>query len=116
MRLWDTILDLIFGAKCVACSVPGRELCIKCLMETSGAERETEKWIFPLYDYRSPPIKKALWFLKYKGKKRLAHVFAEAMYGRILEELADFSLMENFQDPILIPVPLSKKKISGTRV
>lgn len=85
-------------------------MCLICLGDSPPAERESAKWIFPLYDYRHPPIKKALWLLKYKGKKRLAGIFAEVLYSRILEELSDLSIMENFHNPILIPIPLSKKR------
>ena len=31
------------------------------------------------------------------------------MYHIILEELSDLSIMENFKNPILIPIPLTKK-------
>ena len=48
--------------------------------------------------------------LKYKGKRKLATVFAEIIYGRILEELADLQVMQNFTDPLLIPVPLEKDR------
>ena len=83
---------------------------MNCLSDSPSAERETAKWIFPLYDYRHPPIKKALWLLKYSGKKRLAHIFAEAMHGKIIEELSDLSVMENFTSAILVPIPLSRKR------
>lgn len=63
-----------------------------------------------MYDYRHPPVKKSLWLLKYKGKKRLAKIFAEVLYERILEELSELSVMENFREPILVPIPLSKKR------
>src|SRR3989339_1476510 len=107
MRFLDTILDIIFPTKCLSCGQVGRDLCIKCLSESPVAERETAKWIFSLYDYRHPPIKKALWLFKYKGKKRLANIFAEIMYDKILEELSELSIMENFRDAILIPIPLT---------
>jgi competence protein ComFC len=74
------------------------------------AERETAEWIFPLYDYRHPIIKKSLWLLKYSGKKRLARVFAENIYDSLLEELSERATMENFHNIILIPIPLSKKR------
>ncbi len=106
----STILDIIFPVNCLACGSKGSDLCVKCLLDSPSAERESAKWIFPLYDYRHPPIKKALWLLKYKGKKRLTGVFAEAMYGRILEELSELSVMQNFYDAILIPIPLSSKR------
>lgn len=110
MRFLDTILDIVFPVNCLACGKLGVDLCLICLSDSPPAKTETTKWIFPLHDYRHPPIKKALWLFKYKGKKRLAGVFAEILYGRIVEELSDLSIMENFQDAILIPIPLSAQR------
>lgn len=110
MRLLNIILDTFFPIKCVSCNQIGYDLCIKCLSEFPLAERESANWIFPVYDYRHPSIKKALWLFKYKGRKRLAGIFAEIIYDKILEELSELSLMENFSDIILIPIPLSAKR------
>ena len=111
MLFLNTILDIIFPVKCISCGKNREDFCIKCLSDSPPAERETAKWIFPVYDYRHPPIKKALWLLKYKGKKRLAKNFAEIIYEKILEELSDLSRMENFNNIILIPIPLSNKRL-----
>lgn len=111
MSLLNTILNIIFPVHCLACGKSGADLCLKCLGESPEAERESARWIFPLFDYRHPPVKKAVWLLKYKGKKRLAGIFAEAMHGRIMEELADLAILENFREPILIPIPLAKKRL-----
>jgi ComF family protein len=110
MLFLDTIFNIVFPAKCVLCGKSGVDLCLDCLKDAPGAERESAKWIFPLYDYRHPAIKKSLWLLKYKGKKRLANVFAEILYEKMLEELSELSVMENFTEPILIPIPLSAKR------
>jgi ComF family protein len=110
MRFLNTILDIVFPAKCISCGKFGVNLCIDCLKEAPGAERESANWIFPIFDYRHPSIKKALWLLKYKGRKRLVNVFAEIIYEKILEELSDLSVLENFTNPILIPIPLSAKR------
>jgi competence protein ComFC len=107
MEFLNTILEIVFPAKCIVCGKNGGDFCWSCLASAPLAERETAEWIFPLYDYRHPPIKKALWLLKYKGKKRLARIFAEIIYEKILEELSELSIMENFTQPILIPIPLS---------
>ena len=85
-------------------------MCRECLGNSPAAERESEKWIFPALDYRHPSIKKALWFFKYKGKKRLAGTFAQILYEKMIEELSELSVMENFREPILIPIPLSPKR------
>lgn len=115
MKALSTILDFIFPAKCAACGKTGSDLCLGCLSTCGTAERESPPWIFPLYDYRHPIIKKAIHLLKYKRRRPLARVFALALYDRILEELADVSVMENFQNSILIPIPLSpsRKKERG---
>ena len=110
MPFLDTILNMVFPIHCLWCGKMGEDLCINCLADSPSAERESAKWIFPLYDYRHPPIKKALWLFKYNGKKRLAKIFAETLYGKILEELSELSTMENFNHAILIPIPLSSKR------
>jgi len=110
-RFFNTLLDLIFPAQCLGCSARGEELCQKCLLASPPASRESASWIFPLYDYRHPSVKKAIWLLKYKNKKRIANVFAKVMHERILEELSDLSLLENFHEPILIPIPLSPRRL-----
>ena len=106
----DTILNVIFPVYCVLCGKEGSDLCLECLSDSPPALRESADWIFPLFDYRHPPIKKSLWFLKYKNKKRLADIFAEVMHGKIIEELSELSVMKNFRDPVLIPIPLSSKR------
>lgn len=111
MLFLNTILDIIFPSFCVFCQKRGADLCLECLIGSPIAERECAKWIFPLYEYRHPPIKKSVWLLKYKGKKILANIFAEAMYGRIIEELAELNIMENFREPLLIPIPLSRTRL-----
>ncbi|OGI71007.1 hypothetical protein A3C60_02330 [Candidatus Nomurabacteria bacterium RIFCSPHIGHO2_02_FULL_37_45] len=110
MPFLNTILDIVFPVNCISCGKSGMDLCMMCLKNGAEAERETAKWIFPIFDYRHPPIKKALWLLKYKGKKKFANIFAEILYGKILEELSDLSIMENFRNAILIPIPLSSKR------
>jgi len=111
MNILNTLLNLIFPIKCLSCGEANSDFCLKCLNNSREPERESESWIFPLYDYRHPPIKKAIWLLKYKHNRRLAEIFAQIMYGRILEELSDLSLMENFRNAILIPIPLANKRI-----
>ena len=110
MRFLNTILNIVFPVNCMECGASGVDLCSACLARSPSAERETAKWIFPIFDYRHPPIKKALRLFKYNGKKNLAAIFAEILYGKIIEELSDLTPMENFNDPLLVPIPLSKKR------
>jgi len=110
MGFLDTILGVIFPENCLSCGTSETPLCTTCLTSFPQAERECAKWINPLFDYRHEPVKSALWRLKYKGQKRLARVFGEVLYPRMLEELADLLVMENFREPVLVPIPLSSKR------
>ncbi len=110
MKLLNAILDVIFPSYCASCHKKGTDLCLGCLSRCSESERDRAKWIFPLYDYRHPTIKKSIWLLKYKNRKGLAKTFAEALYGRIMEELSELSIIENFREPVLVPIPLSRKR------
>jgi len=110
MKFLNTILNIIFPIRCVSCGKEGFDLCIKCLSGSPSVLRENTDWIFSLFDYHHSPIKKSIWLLKYKGKKELANTFAEIMYGRIIEELSELRILKNFCEPILIPIPLSKKR------
>jgi len=110
MRFLDTILDVVFPVNCVGCRNPGFDFCLTCIGEAPGNERENFPWIVSLFDYRHPPMKRALWLLKYKGRKRLARTFAENLYGRMLEEISDLMLLENFTDILLVPIPLSRRR------
>ncbi|MFA6585807.1 MAG: phosphoribosyltransferase family protein [Candidatus Paceibacterota bacterium] len=110
MHFLNTILNVVFPVNCISCGKNGSDLCKKCLVDSPYAERESANWIFPLFDYRHIPIKKSIWLLKYKGKKKLAGIFAEIIYEKIIEELSELSVMKNFREPILIPIPLSPKR------
>lgn len=110
MAILTTILDLIFPVNCASCGKRGQELCQLCFSEYPIAERPTEEWVFPLFDYRHPGVKHTIWFLKYKNRKKLALIFANVLYEKILEEESDLRIFENFRDPILIPIPLSKRR------
>lgn len=110
MSFLNTILDILYPVNCISCNKTSVYFCINCLAECPETERESAEWILPVYDYRHTPIKKALWLLKYKGKIGFANIFADQMYGKILEEFSELSVMQNFKNPILIPIPLSARR------
>jgi len=110
MTFWNTILEAVFPSRCLGCKAPGIDLCRKCLASFPEPERENKNWVFSLFDYRHPGVKKTIWLLKYKSKKRLAEVLGEILYEKILVELADLVQFENFQNPLLIPIPLSRER------
>jgi competence protein ComFC len=109
MSFLNTILNIIFPVNCVSCGRPGQELCSFCLRNFPINQNRTENWLFSIFEYRNPAVKKSIWFLKYKNKKRLAKSFAELLYERIVRELSNPDNQE-FNQPLLVPIPISAKR------
>ena len=63
-----------------------------------------------LFSYHDPAIKNLIWAFKYRGKLSVAGLLADVLYEHLLEKLSDDVLFSNFTHPIIIPMPLSKKR------
>lgn len=73
--------------------------------------RETEnKSIYALFDYRDEVIRHMIWALKYRRNRRVAKIFAVLLYDFLVEEFSDLNIYSDFDKPILIPIPLYKKR------
>lgn len=114
MRMWYAFLDLLFPIRCAACGANGIALCHRCLENAPVAAETGSSSISALYRYEHPPIKKALWALKYRNNRTLAESFGASLYEHLLEhayELAAFSRAPKNEAILIIPIPLSKKRL-----
>ena len=111
MSLFNTILSLIFPNACLACRREGEYLCMRCLPDLPLAENPEEDFIYSVFNYRDKTVKNAIWTLKYRRKYSIAKILAQAMSDKIVEELSELELMENFTQPLLVPIPLSPKRL-----
>ncbi|MBU1246587.1 MAG: phosphoribosyltransferase family protein [Patescibacteria group bacterium] len=110
-QLANWLLNYIFPVSCVGCAKNGEVLCAKCLSKIPLANITVDKDIYSVFSYKHPLIKQALWELKFNNNKVAARPLANALYDRILEELQDLEIFNNFTQPLLIPIPLSKERL-----
>jgi competence protein ComFC len=68
------------------------------------------KNVFACFDYRNPTVRLAVWELKYRGNKKIASLLANALYGEMLADISDLAVFSNFKEPLIIPIPISKKR------
>lgn len=111
MKILKTILDLIFPEKCLNCHKRDILICENCIKNLDLNEKELDTFVYTIFDYRNPIMKKIIWNLKYKNKKILAQFLATYLYERILEEFSELEIFQNFTNPIIIPIPLSKTRL-----
>ena len=61
--------------------------------------------------YKNKLVKQAIWSLKFKNNQKIAELFAIILYDILAEELAELKLLDNFERPLLIPIPLARQKL-----
>lgn len=108
--LFQTTLNILFPSECVGCKTKHTTLCEKCIINLAPALQISDTTT-SLFSYKDTVIKKALWSLKYNNNRSMGKIFAQVLYDRMLEELSDEELFSDFHNPLLIPIPLSKKRL-----
>lgn len=71
---------------------------------------QPREWVLPLFPYENPLVKTAVWEVKYRGNQTIARLMGEILANELAEWLSELSETENFRDPLIIPIPLAKKR------
>ena len=79
--------------------------------EISRANETNNPKFKALFQYKDKIIRKAIWEIKYRNNRKIAEKFCRPFYEFIIEELSDEIAFENFNNPLLIPIPSGKETI-----
>lgn len=101
----------IYPISCLGCGKEGVGLCAECLAVLPPPDFEQDEQIISAFSYQNKVVKKAIRSLKYKNGQYLAPILAKALYERVLPELADRKLLQNWSEALLIPIPLSTRRL-----
>jgi ComF family protein len=63
-----------------------------------------------LFSYVDEEVRELIWELKYRNNSVIARTLAALLWDVLQTELAERALSENFAHPLLVPVPMSKKR------
>lgn len=63
-----------------------------------------------LFAYPDPRVRSIIHELKYRRNTTLTESLATILYDVIKSELSERALMENFRDPLLVPMPMSRER------
>jgi len=70
-----------------------------------------KKNIFSMFSYNDPMVRKMIICMKYWRSEKIAEKFAEILCSEIVERVSEMSLFQNFKNPLIIPIPLSKNRL-----
>lgn len=114
MRAWLTFFaDLLFPPRCVGCGRAKEFLCLTCEDLLRRASLPPEPNVVALYDYSDRRVRRAIWYLKYRGVHSLAERLTGNLYAVLIEYLAEIDSYYPHAEPwVLIPVPLHPKRLA----
>lgn len=110
-KILEYLLDLILPRSKILRAL--EEMTPEKFLAATGQNRTTNSATenaLVRFDYKHPLVRQAVWELKYRGNKKVAKLLAECLYEELVEEITERKNFENFEKPLLVPVPLSKKR------
>jgi competence protein ComFC len=75
------------------------------------SEMKTGPDALSFFPYRNPLIKKMLIELKESGNKNIAELLGKTMRDLVSSEIEDLDTFDGFRSPLLIPIPVTKKRM-----
>ena len=112
MSFFSKILNMIFPEKCLSCGKQGSLLCKKCLYSLPRASKVAPETI-SVFEYRHKAMKDLMWKLKYSHAKRIADILSPILYETLFYEISERQMSENFLNPLLVAIPISKSRKRG---
>lgn len=107
--MWKNLfLDFLFPRLCVNCQREGSYLCQDCFSLIDIAERQELAFCYCAVSYENFVVKKLINQFKYEPYIK---EIAEPLSSLIIAHLINLDKELSFQDFILVPIPLDKKKL-----
>jgi competence protein ComFC len=66
-----------------------------------------------VFPYENKMVKNGILAVKRRNNKAMAEIFAEIAADFLVEELSEMALINNFQNPIIIGIPVSSKNMKS---
>ncbi len=108
-KLYTSFKNFLFPPQCVSCKEYNQVFCDKCLFSIPLSSF-LENDIHAVFSYNTPAIRGAIHALKYKNNTDIAKRLAIPLHDKIIQELSYQKMFSGFTKPLLIPIPLHKKR------
>lgn len=106
---WDYFLDFLFPQSLEVARL--EKMTAEEILKVFPSPREIKNSkIITLFDYQDRSVRAVIRELKYKGNPKIVKSLGVILFDVLQSELSDLALFEGFQNPILIPVPISKER------
>ena len=110
------LLDVFFPESCITCSKFGEIVCEECRKEIKRDKANSENlkninWIRANLSYKNEKLRKILFSIKYHYLKLAGKYLEKIVYEDFYDFLKDKLSFYVGQELIIIPIPISKKRL-----
>jgi len=106
----DSILNLILPKDLEIVEIEGMPE-TDIIKEVPEANEIKDSKYKALFQYKNKISRKAVWAIKYSKNKEILNKFSNLLYEYILENITDEISFSNFNNPLLIPIPMHKNNL-----
>lgn len=115
-KLNKVFLDIFFPESCIICSKFGEIICYDCREEIKKEKTDSKNirninWVYAYLSYKNEKLKKVLFSIKYHYLKSASRYLAKIVYEDFYNFLKDKLSFYVGQELIIIPIPISKKRL-----
>lgn len=110
-QILQIIDKVLFTENCLQCNKRSDLLCPDCMNSLPRPEKDLPSFIYALYEYRTPVIKKILTDAKYRKRFAGLRLFSKYIASSIDDVVAEYVELSNYESILLIPVPISNKRL-----
>lgn len=76
----------------------------------NGEKLEDSSGVLHFLPYRSAVVKRAIIEIKTYENRKIASLLGNLLYDFLLTEISDLEMFENFTSPLVLPIPITRKK------
>lgn len=77
--------------------------------EIPKADETSDSKFRAVFHYKNNIVRRAIWEIKYNENKKIAEKFCKPLYEFLIETLGEETVFENFNNPLLVPIPSGKE-------
>ena len=110
MNIFKHLLDLLFPQPPTTAKLESMSAA-DFLDEMPEALEHISPDVVSLFNYKHPLVEQAIWEVKYRGNIYVAGVLGSILYDEIIDKLSDEALFSGFENPLIIPIPLSAERV-----
>jgi competence protein ComFC len=107
--IFETILDFLFPKG--HSEKEAEKVTAEMLLEKLAQKNKIDAHTYALFNYGDKEVKNMIWALKYRKNRIVTKTLSNALYDFLAEEFSDMTVYSNLKEPILIPIPISKKRL-----